>query len=79
MRSQHRRGYRGGLGLLLVFDAFNVLHGSGSGEDLRFLIYIREAILFYGCDGVRPHPDDYRGNCDPRDGVPDPERCPRAL
>jgi len=66
------------LGFLLVFYAFDVLRGPGSSEDPRFLVYIREAILFDGGDGVRPYPDDQRGDRNHRDGVPDPERCPCA-
>jgi hypothetical protein len=67
-----------GLGSFLVFDAFNVLRGPGSGENPRFLVYVREAILFHGRDGVRPHPDNQPGDRHARDRVPDPERCPCA-
>ena len=64
------------LGFFLVFDAFDILCGPGSSEDPRFLIYVREAILFHGCDRVCPHSDDQRSDRHASDGVPDPERCP---
>jgi hypothetical protein len=47
-----------GFGFFFIFYALDVLCGPGSSENLRFLVYVREAILFHGRDGVRPHPDD---------------------
>jgi len=49
---------RGSPGFLLIFNAFDILRRPGSGEHPRFLIYVREAILFHGRDGVCPHSDD---------------------
>ena len=47
-----------GFGFFFILYAFDVLRGPGSSENPGFLVYVREAILFHGRDGVRPHPDD---------------------
>jgi len=68
----------GGFGSFLVFNTFDVLRGPGSSENPRFFIYVCEAILFHGRDGVRPHSDDQRSDRHAGDCVPEPERCPCA-
>ena len=68
MKGRHSRG----LGSFFVY-AFNAVCRRRS-ENPRFFIHTPEAILFYGCDRVRPDLDDQWGNRDPRDGVPNRER-----